>query len=167
MSYFFQFPYIFYLLLAAIFSHGKSTLWHRSLASLLLVQVLYKSPGYVTSPWMLPKSHTALPGVAAQLSASYQLAIVMETYHPSPPPTSLPWAVGNMLCYFQGSPALHPISLWHCAMARGIKVESVWDDLHCIHRDMDMDLAMKKKSGEKSIIFWIEKNKMGVHKDQW
>ena len=57
MCYFCQFPHIFYLLSAAVFSQGKSTPWHRSLWLLSLTQVLYKlPPSYIMSHYTVWKS---------------------------------------------------------------------------------------------------------------
>ena len=62
MCYFCQYPRIFYFLLAAIFSQGKSTQWHGGIQLLPLTQALYKLPRLTPL-----KSCTPFPRVAAEL----------------------------------------------------------------------------------------------------
>ena len=77
MCYFCQFPCIIHLLLAAIFSQGKSFVTHKHL-------------WWATSPGCIKvtecsESHVDLsPGAAAQLPISYRLAIVITHFPHSP-----------------------------------------------------------------------------------
>ena len=74
MCYFCQFPSIFYLLSAAVFSQSKSFQWHRASGFCLSHSGHISSPGYVTGPWMLWKSHTPFVQTAVQLSTRHGYA---------------------------------------------------------------------------------------------
>ena len=121
MCYFCLFFYIFYLLLAAIFSQGKSTSWHRNFRLLTLAQARICTPRYVTSPLILPQSCMPLLGEAAQLSTSYQLAIVMKsilTSLSSPCLILQPQAVGNIFREPQLCTPFHCLKNKYCYFFR-------------------------------------------------
>ena len=68
------------------------------------------SPGYVTSHWMLWKSPDLSPGAAAQLSSSYQLAIVMQSILSTVSFTS-PTPTKGCREYFQGPTLCTPFHM--------------------------------------------------------
>ena len=100
MCYFCQFPRIFYLLSAAIFSQGRSSQW------------CFDMP----LPWLHQESLNALRvtySFCPEQQQSYQLAICyakyLKPYHPLPvPPIQV---CGKYSLLFWGTPALHPVTI--------------------------------------------------------